>query len=235
MSRDYDVNDRKDFEIVRMNSLLYFISFYFYKKTSLCRDLTQNRSNSLNLSAIQLLLVRKTWAHARNQGAMEPAISIFRNSFYKCSEIRSLIMDGSKNVGYEQLRKHAKSFTDIMDRLITDKLDQKETVIEELRKAGRAHASLLRDTYNKSVKKSSSSGGGCSGNSGQSIGYPFRLAHFDHFASAMIERTLEWGEKKDRNKITQIGWTKIVLFVVEQLREGYREAIREERRAQQCK
>lgn len=67
----------------------------------------------------------------------------------------------------------------------------------------------------------------------QSISCPFRPAHFDHFASAMIERTLEWGEKKDRNKITQTGWTKIVLFVVEQLREGYYEAIREERRARQ--
>lgn len=72
-------------------------------------------------------------------------------------------------------------------------------------------------------------------NSTQLIGCPFRLAHFDHFASAMIERTLEWGEKKDRNKTTQTGWTKIVLFVVEQLRDGYQEAIREERRARQQK
>ncbi|VDN24841.1 unnamed protein product [Gongylonema pulchrum] len=62
-------------------------------------------------------------------------------------------------------------------------------------------------------------------------GCPFRLAHFEHFASAMIQRTLEWGEKKDRNEITQTAWTKIVLFVTEQIREGYQEAIREERRA----
>ncbi|VBB33177.1 unnamed protein product, partial [Acanthocheilonema viteae] len=201
-------------------------------ETSSNRDLTRNRSSSLNLSAIQLLLVRKTWAHARNQGALEPAISIFRNSFYKCGEIRSLIMDGPKDVGYERLKKHAKSFTDIMDRLITG-LDAKESVIEELRKAGRAHASLLRGTSNKFEKKSSnnSSSSCCD----QSINCPFRLVHFDHFASAIIERTLEWGEKRDRNKTTQTGWTKIVLFVVEQLREGYHEAIREERRARQCK
>ncbi|EFO15345.2 hypothetical protein LOAG_13166 [Loa loa] len=186
------------------------------------RDLTRNRSSSLNLSAIQLLLVRKTWSHARSQGALEPAMSIFRNSFYKCGEIRSLIMDGPKNVGYERLKKHAKSFTDIMDRLIIG-LETKETVIEELRKAGRAHACLFRDTCNKFDNKS------------RLNVCPFRLAHFDHFASAMIERTLEWGEKKDRNKTSQTGWTKIVLFVVEQLREGYQEAIREERRARQQK
>ncbi|EJW81288.1 hypothetical protein WUBG_07803 [Wuchereria bancrofti] len=184
----------------------------------------RNRSSSLNLTATQLLLVRKTWAHARNQGALEPALSIFRNSFYKCGEIRSLIMDGSKNIGYERLKKHAKSFTDIMDRLITG-LEAKEIVIEELRKAGRAHLCLLRDNCNKFDNKSNT----------QLIGCPFRLIHFDHFASAMIERTLEWGEKKDRNKTTQTGWTKIVLFIVEQLREGYQDAIREERRERQKK
>ncbi|KAM3716160.1 Globin-like protein [Dirofilaria immitis] len=193
-------------------------------ETSSNRDLTKNKSNNLNLSTTQLLLVRKTWIHARNQGALEPAISIFRNSFYKCGEIRSLIMNGPKNVGYERLKKHAKSFTDIMDRLITG-LEAKESVIEELRMAGRAHASLLRDTSNKFDNK----------NNTQLMGCPFRLAHFDHFASAMIERTLEWGEKKDRNKTTQTGWTKIVLFIMEQLREGYQEAIREERRARQQK
>nr|CDQ01066.1 BMA-GLB-6, isoform b [Brugia malayi] len=186
------------------------------------RDLMRNRSSSLNLTATQLLLVRKTWSHARNQGALEPALSIFRNSFYKCGEIRSLIMDGPKNMGYERLKKHAKSFTDIMDRLITG-LEAKEIVIEELRKAGRAHLCLLRDNCTKFDNKSNT----------QLIGCPFRLIHFDHFASAMIERTLEWGEKKDRNKTTQTGWTKIVLFIVEQLREGYQDAIREERRERQ--
>ncbi|VDK85145.1 unnamed protein product, partial [Onchocerca ochengi] len=188
------------------------------------RDSTKNSSSNLNLTTTQLLLVRKTWNHAKNQGALEPALGIFRNSFYKCGEIRSLIMGGPKNVGYERLKKHAKSFTNIMDSLITG-LDAKESVIEELRKAGRAHATLLRDTSNKFGNKSNT----------QLIGCPFRLAHFDHFASAMIERTLEWGEKKDRNKTTQTGWTKIVLFIVEQLREGYQEAIREKRRERQQK
>lgn len=77
------------------------------------------------------------------------------------------------------------------------------------------------------VDRTSSSPGGVPS------GCPFRLAHFEHFASAMIERTLEWGEKKDRNATTQTAWTKIVLFVMEQIREGYQEAIREERRARQ--
>lgn len=71
--------------------------------------------------------------------------------------------------------------------------------------------------------------------SAESTNCPFRLAYFDHFASAMIEQTFGWGEKKDRNETTQTGWTKIVLFVVEQFREGYQEAVRAERRARQLR
>ncbi|VDM98702.1 unnamed protein product [Thelazia callipaeda] len=176
------------------------------------RSLT-NIANSLQLNAPQLLLVRKTWAHARSQGALEPAMSIFRNSFFKCSEIRSLIMNGPKNEGHERLKSHAKAFTEIMDQLICG-LETKELIMYELRAAGRSHIFLPRDATDNKSK-------GCT----------FRLAHFEHFASAMIERTLEWGEKKDRNETTQTAWTKIVLFVTEQLREGYQEAIRQERRA----
>ncbi|VDK20233.1 unnamed protein product [Anisakis simplex] len=58
----------------------------------------------LQLNPTQLILVRKTWQHARNQGALEPAMSIFRNSFFKNAEIRSLMMYGSKNVGHERLK-----------------------------------------------------------------------------------------------------------------------------------
>lgn len=64
-----------------------------------------------------------------------------------------------------------------------------------------------------------------------SSGCPFRLSYLEHFASAMIERTLEWGEKKDRSETTQTAWTRIVLFVVEHMKEGYQEAVREVRRA----
>ncbi|KAK6054786.1 hypothetical protein COOONC_07709, partial [Cooperia oncophora] len=61
-------------------------------------------SSSLCLTAAQILLIRKTWAHARNQGALEPAISIFRNSFFKNPEIRSMMMHGTKNAGHERLK-----------------------------------------------------------------------------------------------------------------------------------
>lgn len=181
-------------------------------------------SSNLQLSTTQLLLVRKTWAHARSQGSLEPAMSIFRNSFFKCAEIRSLLMAGPKNAGQERLKKHAKLFTEIMDNLING-LETKEAVIEELRSAGRAHISLPRYSREQSDQ---TIGTVCRG-------YPFRVAHFEHFASAMIERTLEWGEKKDRNETTQTAWTKIVLFVVEQIREGYQQAVREERRARHCR
>lgn len=67
-------------------------------------SLTRDKSSSLNSNSTQMLLVRKTWIHARNQGALEPAIGIFRNSFYKCAEIRLLMMDGPKDVGYERLK-----------------------------------------------------------------------------------------------------------------------------------
>lgn len=165
----------------------------------------------LQLTVAQTVLVRKTWAHARNQGAMEPAMSIFRNSFFKSSDIRGLVMAGSKNAGYERLKKHALEFTSIMDRLISGNVEEIESVVEDLKRAGKTHAAIPRDQYV------------C----------PFRTGLLDQFAAAMIERTLEWGEKKDRTEVTQTAWTKIVLFVVEQMKAGFHESIREERRARQ--
>uniref|UniRef100_A0A0M3IAN6 GLOBIN domain-containing protein n=1 Tax=Ascaris lumbricoides TaxID=6252 RepID=A0A0M3IAN6_ASCLU len=95
-----------------------------------------------------------------------------------------------------------------MDKLIGG-LESIETVMEELKKAGKGHVALPKEQYS------------C----------PFRPSYMDQFASAMIERTLEWGEKKDRIETTQTAWTKIVLFVVEQMKEGYHDAMRQERRA----
>ncbi|MFH4976055.1 hypothetical protein AB6A40_002764 [Gnathostoma spinigerum] len=167
---------------------------------------------SLQLNAAQASLVRKTWAHARSQGALEPAMSIFRNSFFKSADIRTMMMSGSKNLGHERLKQHAKDFTEIMDKIIGG-LDSLDSVIDDLRRAGRAHAAMALSQCDSQ----------------------FRAAHFDHFASAMIERTLEWGEKKDRIETTQMGWTRIVLFVVEHMKDGFQEAVREERRARQQK
>ncbi|CAI4231570.1 unnamed protein product [Auanema sp. JU1783] len=163
--------------------------------------------SSLCLTPAQILLVRKTWAHARNQGALEPAISIFRNSFFKNPEIRTIMMHGTKNTGHERLKKHAQLFTQMMDDLIGN-LDSPTATMAELRDAGEKHVFTTRDQY------------GC----------PFRAAQLDQFASAMIERTLEWGEKKDRTEVTQMAWTKIVLFVVEQVKEGFQEEVKRLRR-----
>ncbi|PIO72982.1 globin [Teladorsagia circumcincta] len=164
-------------------------------------------SSSLCLTAAQILLIRKTWAHARNQGALEPAISIFRNSFFKNPEIRSMMMHGTKNAGHERLKKHAQIFTTIMDELIAN-LDNPTATSPSLRESGEKHVFQTRDQY------------GC----------PFRATLLDQFASAMIERTLEWGEKKDRTEVTQTGWTKIVLFVVEQIKEGFHDEVKRQRR-----
>ncbi|KAJ1351964.1 Globin-like protein 6 [Parelaphostrongylus tenuis] len=94
-----------------------------------------------------------------------------------------------------------------MDDLIAN-LDNPSATVRMLREAGVKHVFPVRDLY------------GC----------PFRASLFDQFASAMIERTLEWGEKKDRTEVTQTGWTKIVLFVVEQIKEGYHDEVKRQRR-----
>lgn len=73
---------------------------------------------SFQMTSTQIAMVRKTWAHARNQGALEPAMSIFRNSFFKCAEIRSLIMSGPRNTGHERLKVTA-YFTAILTVLKT--------------------------------------------------------------------------------------------------------------------
>nr|CDJ91395.1 Globin domain containing protein [Haemonchus contortus] len=164
-------------------------------------------SSSLCLTPAQILLIRRTWTHARNQGALEPAISIFRNSFFKNPEIRSMMMHGTKNAGHERLKRHAQIFTTIMDELIAN-LDNPTATSPSLRESGEKHVFQTRDQY------------GC----------PFRATLLDQFASAMIERTLEWGEKKDRTEVTQTGWTKIVLFVVEQIKEGFHDEVKRQRR-----
>lgn len=164
-------------------------------------------SASLSLTSAQIIFIRKTWTHARNQGSLEPAISIFRNSFFKNPEIRSIMMHGTKNAGHERLKRHAQIFTHIMDDLIAN-LDNSTATVASLRESGEKHVFPTRDQY------------GC----------PFRAALLDQFASAMIERTLEWGEKKDRTEVTQTGWTKIVLFVVEQIKEGFHDEVKRQRR-----
>ncbi|KAK6037938.1 hypothetical protein COOONC_24557 [Cooperia oncophora] len=94
-----------------------------------------------------------------------------------------------------------------MDELIAN-LDSPTATSPSLRESGEKHVFPTRDQY------------GC----------PFRATLLDQFASAMIERTLEWGEKKDRTEVTQTGWTKIVLFVVEQIKEGFHDEVKRQRR-----
>ncbi|PAV75395.1 hypothetical protein WR25_14865 [Diploscapter pachys] len=165
--------------------------------------------STLQLTGAQILLVRRTWQHARNQGTYEPAMTIFRNSLFKNPDIRSMMMHGpNKNAGHERLKRHAKVFTEIMDDLIAS-LDDSRARANSLRDAGEAHAFENKNAY------------GC----------PFRASFLDLFAQAIIERTLEWGEKKDRTEVTQMAWTKIVLFVIEQIKEGYQEETRRIRRS----
>nr|pir hypothetical protein C18C4.9 - Caenorhabditis elegans [Caenorhabditis elegans] len=100
----------------------------------------------LHLTQPQILFVRKTWNHARNQGALEPAISIFRNSFFKNPEIRQMIMFGTKNEGHERLKKHAQLFTVLMDDLIAN-LDSPSATVAGLREAGEKHVWPTRNQY----------------------------------------------------------------------------------------
>uniref|UniRef100_A0A914UXG8 Globin family profile domain-containing protein n=1 Tax=Plectus sambesii TaxID=2011161 RepID=A0A914UXG8_9BILA len=164
-------------------------------------------TNCLQLTSAQMLLVRKTWAHARNQGAMEPGLTIFRNSFFKNPELRTLMMSGSKNTGHERLKRHAKLFTELMDSIIAN-LEGATQFISELKDYGQHHVAIPKEQFP------------C----------PFRASHLDIFATAMIERTLEWGEKSQRTEVSQTAWTKIVLFVVEQMKDGFHEESRRSRR-----
>lgn len=91
----------------------WIVCYYF-------TGMSSNRASTncgIQLSAAQVVLVRKTWAHARNQGSLEPAMTIFRNSFFKCPEIRTLIMGGPKNMGHERL----KVTVDSVQRIIANK------------------------------------------------------------------------------------------------------------------
>lgn len=37
----------------------------------------------------------------------------------------------------------------------------------------------------------------------------------------MIDETLKWGSKLQRNQNTQEAWTKIVFYIIEKMRDGY--------------
>ncbi|VDO34862.1 unnamed protein product, partial [Haemonchus placei] len=163
-------------------------------------------SSSLCLTPAQILLIRRTWTHARNQGALEPAISIFREFWKNLNFLQFQKLKKSRKCS-ESFQRHAQIFTTIMDELIAN-LDNPTATSPSLRESGEKHVFQTRDQY------------GC----------PFRATLLDQFASAMIERTLEWGEKKDRTEVTQTGWTKIVLFVVEQIKEGFHDEVKRQRR-----
>ncbi|VDM85803.1 unnamed protein product [Strongylus vulgaris] len=122
------------------------------------------------------------------------------------------MMFGTKNEGHERLKKHAQSFTTIMDDLIAN-LDSPTATVAALREAGEKHkhaqsfttimddlianldsptatVAALREAGEKHVFPTR-----------DQYGCPFRASLMDQFASAMIERTLEWGEKKDRTEV----------------------------------
>ncbi len=66
----------------------------------------------------------------------------------------------------------------------------------------------------------------------QAVGtFRFREAGFqpklwDAFAEAMIHCTVGWGDRHKRNSATQEAWTKIVLFIIDRMRDGYYREVR---------
>ncbi|KAK6051603.1 hypothetical protein COOONC_10892 [Cooperia oncophora] len=87
-----------------------------------------------------------------------------------------------------------------MDELIAN-LDSPTATSPSLRESGEKHVFPTRDQY------------GC----------PFRATLLDQFASAMIERTLEWGEKKDRTEVCKSRYSclQVHLLLQKQHRSDY--------------
>jgi hypothetical protein len=54
----------------------------------------------------------------------------------------------------------------------------------------------------------------------------FHPHYFSLFGECMTQLSMQWGTKRQRNNLTQEAWTKVVMFIVHHLREGYHAQLR---------
>ena len=54
--------------------------------------------------------------------------------------------------------------------------------------------------------------------------------YWDDFAAAVVDCTLEWGDRQLRCPEAQTAWTEIVMFIVRLLKDGFYDEMRKLRR-----
>lgn len=163
-----------------------------------------NSANSLNLSQIQISQIRKMWRQARLMGADEPARSILVAVFIKAPEVQQIFNEvsnfnsNSKNSEENSQKNfefsaHARRFLKIIEIVLNnlEKLEKIEKILVEL---GRKHFSAR--------------------------GKGFLPKYWDIFAECMIQRSLNWGQRSQKTPDTLKTWTKIVMFIIEKMKEG---------------
>lgn len=169
---------------------------------------TVSQIGQLRLTPAQISLVRKIWQNVRAQGENGAGLQILRDHlFFRYPDIRDLFATGgasSETNYHKRLMTHAEALGGLLDEVIAN-LEQTHLLREKIRDLGRLHAKY-RD-----------------------IG--FKASYWDRLAEAFNECTLSWCQKAQRCFDAQVAMTSIVMFIIEQLKDGYMEECRRVRRS----
>lgn len=151
-------------------------------------------TNPLPLTKAQIHLIRRLWNQARRKGAHEPGRAILGAIFSRDPKIREIF---SFNSGVDESFKfnlHADRFTATLDNVVRN-LHNLNAIIPDLQQLGKQHVKLAKERG-------------------------FDPKFWDVFAQAMVERSLGWSARSLQAD-TQQTWTKVILFVIDRMRDGY--------------
>lgn len=160
--------------------------------------------SNLKLTKIQIRQTRNLWKQATARGNFEPGRSILLAILARAPEVEKIFNFGQKGqLGALDLQTHAKRFNGEIDFMITH-LDDIAAATDHFQNLGRRHIAF------------------------QKSGFTTKL--WDTFADCMIEKTVEWGSRTQRNLSSQEAWGKIILFLIDAMKTGYYEAVRAQRK-----
>lgn len=159
-------------------------------------------TNPLPLTKAQIHLIRRLWKQARRKGAHEPGRAILNAIFSRDPKTREVFSFNSGPDESSKLNMHADRFTATLDNVVRN-LHNLNEIIPDLQKLGKQHFKLAKDRG-------------------------FDPKFWDVFAEAIVERSLGWSARSLQAD-TQQTWTKVVLFVIDRMRDGYYKELKQNR------
>lgn len=167
----------------------------------------ERSDNLLHLTSMQIRQTRKLWKLAQHDTTGEPGRSILRSTLRKAPQAARIFNftddPSGERTGKVDLMTHAKRFNTEINYMV-DHLDDCKTAADHFQALGSRHIAFEQSG--------------------------FRTKLWDVFADCMIEKTVEWGAKHQRNTASHEAWGKIVLFIIDNMKTGYYQALKADRR-----